>query len=157
MNNVWWNLQWLLCLCYIYDIIIFGNDIETALENLIAVFQSFRWTNLKLKSGTCSFFQTEVKFLGHVVSEVRIKCDPEKAQSVQNWHIPSNIKEIQCFLEFVPYYRRVRLFNNRTSYSIDRKEYRPFVWDQSCDEAFQCLKQLCTDVIISNRWWHLRE
>ena len=106
MNNMWWNLQWRLCLCYIYDIIIFGNDIETALENLIAVFQSFRWTNLKLKLGTCSFFQTEVKFLGHVVSEVRIKCDPEKAQSVQNWHIPSNIKEIQCFLEFVPYYRR---------------------------------------------------
>lgn len=116
----------------------------------LAAFQSFRWTNLKLKPGTSSFFQTEVKSLRHV-SRVRIKCDPEKAQSVQNWHIPSNIKGICPLLwSFL-----VRFFNNRTSsYLVDRK-YRPFVWDQSCDEAFQHLKQLCTDVIISNWWWHI--
>ena len=63
MNNAWGNLQWHRCLCYLYDIIIFGNDIETALENLISVFQSFIWTNLELKPGTCSFFQIEVTFL----------------------------------------------------------------------------------------------
>ena len=106
MNNVLRSLQWHRCLCYLDDVNFLGKDFESALENLKGVFQCLRDANLKLKPKKCTLFQTEVKFLGHIVSESGIKCDPEKIQSVKNWHTPSNIKELRSCLGFAGYYRR---------------------------------------------------
>jgi len=87
------------------------------------------------------FFQTEVKFLGHIVSESGIKCDPEKIEAVKNWHTPTKLKEIQSFLGFAGCYRRfIADFSSCTSTdSVDSKEYT-FKWDNSCEVAFQSLK-----------------
>lgn len=69
VNLVLGIFQWQKCLCYLDDIIVFGDTFELALENLQSVFNSLRKANLKLKPKKCVLFQNHVKFWGHVVSD----------------------------------------------------------------------------------------
>ena len=94
------------CLVYLDDIIIFGRDFESALENLRHVFDRLRRAGLKLKAKKCKVFQKTVKFLGHVVSKEGVQCDPEKVECVQNWKIPECVTEVRSFLGLASYYRR---------------------------------------------------
>lgn len=76
------------------------------MENLDEVFSRFRTANLKLKPKKCSLFQTEVPFLGHVVSQAGIKCDDKKIDAVKNWPQLKNIQEVRSFLGLSGYHRR---------------------------------------------------
>ena len=78
MEVVLRQLQSDKCLVYLDDIIVLGKDFDTALENLHAVFSRLRQANLKLKVSKCKLLQKEVVFLGHLVSENGITCDPAK-------------------------------------------------------------------------------
>jgi len=58
MDNVLGALKWKKCLCYLDDVIVFGENFENALENLRLVFTQFRQANLTLKPKKCFLFQT---------------------------------------------------------------------------------------------------
>ena len=61
---------------------------------------------LQLKAKKCTFMQTEVGFLGHIVGRTGLACDPEKLSAVRNWHEPNRVKVVRQFVGFVGYYRR---------------------------------------------------
>ena len=61
---------------------------------------------LQLKAKKCTFMQTEVAFLGHIVGRTGLACDPEKISAVRNWHVPDKVKAVCQFVGFVGYYRR---------------------------------------------------
>ena len=56
MERVLGNLQWVKCICYLDDVIIFGSTFDTTLSNLRAVFSRLKAANLKLKPSKCNFF-----------------------------------------------------------------------------------------------------
>lgn len=93
-------------MCYLDDVIVFGNDFEITLSNLREVFLRFREANLKLKPSKCKLFQKEVQYLGHIVSAQGVQTDPSKTIDVENWPVPGTRKEVRSFLGFVGYYRR---------------------------------------------------
>ena len=68
------------CLLYLDDVIVFGRTFEEVYENVRAVMLRLRKYNLKLKASKCHLFQKRVNFLGHVVSEEGVSCDPEKIE-----------------------------------------------------------------------------
>ena len=61
---------------------------------------------LQPKAKKCTFMQTEVVFLGHIVGRTGLACDPAKLIAVQNWHAPDKVKGVRQFVGFVGYYRR---------------------------------------------------
>lgn len=61
---------------------------------------------LKLSPEKCKFFQTSMRYLGHVVSENGVETDPKKVNALKTWPIPKNLKELKSFLGFSSYYRR---------------------------------------------------
>lgn len=144
VNLVLGKFQWQKCLCYLDDIIVFGNTFDLALKNLQAVFNSLRKANLKLKPRKCVLFQNHVKFLGHVVSDQGISCDEDKIQTVLDWPIPSNVSEVRGFLGLAGYYRRFIPNFSTVSFAMTRltQKNRSFVWDESCQKSFEKLKQL---------------
>ena len=139
MDIVLRGLQWEKCLCYVDDVIVFGSSFEIALENLKTVFERYRQANLKIKPSKCALFQTEVSFLGHIVNESGIKCDPTKVQKVQEWPVPSNVTELKQILGLVGYYRRFIPECSTITAPLTRllKKNTKFVWDSNCQNAFK--------------------
>ena len=70
-----------------------------------------------------------------------------KVESVRNWLISRNVKDIQVFLGFANFYRRfIEGFSKvcKPLRDLTQKD-RVFEWTQQCEEVFQRLKTLFTE------------
>lgn len=93
-------------LVFLDDLIIFSNTLEEHESRLLRVLSRLREYGLKLSPEKCKFFQTSVKYLGHIVSENGVETDPEKVSALKSWPVPTNLKTLRSFLGFAGYYRR---------------------------------------------------
>ena len=82
---------------YIDDIIVFSQSWEQHLKHLGEVFSRLRQTGLTLKVAKCQFGLGEAKYLGHVIRGGRIKPDPKKVQSIQEYPMLES-KDVCAFL-----------------------------------------------------------
>ena len=60
---------------------------------------------LKLKATKYHLFQRKVTFLGYVVSDKGIECDPDKTAAIATWPRPANVSEVRTFCSLASYYR----------------------------------------------------
>ena len=142
MDRVLCGMRWSRCLVYLGDVISFGKTISEALLRLEEVLARLSEFGLQLKAKKCTFMQTEVAFLGHIVGRTGLACDPEKLSAVRNWHEPNKVKAVRQFVGFVGYYRRfVKNFAELADplVSLTRKGV-PFVWGSEQQRAFDALK-----------------
>lgn len=93
-------------LVFLDDLIIFSSTLEEHENRLLRVLSRLREFGLKLSPDKCKFFQTSVRYLGHVVSEKGVETDPEKIAALKSWPVPTNLKTLKSFLGFSGYYRR---------------------------------------------------
>lgn len=93
-------------LVFLDDIIIFSDTLEEHEKRLLGVLTRLKEFGLKLSPEKCKFFQSSVRYLGHVVSEKGVETDPEKISALKSWPVPRNLKELRSFLGFAGYYRR---------------------------------------------------
>ena len=101
MDRVLCGMRWSRCLAYLDDIISFGASILEALARLEEVLCRLSDFGLQLKAKKCTFIQTEVAFLGHIVGRTGLACDPEKVSTIRNWHAPDKVKAVRQFVGFV--------------------------------------------------------
>jgi transposase InsO family protein len=106
MHTVLRNENWVKCLIYLDDVLIFGKNIEEHDARLRSVLQKIREAGLKLSPEKCHLFQKEVAYLGHIVSSKGIQTSREKIEKVNNFRSPSNGDELRSFLGLCGYYRR---------------------------------------------------
>jgi len=137
------GLTYDICLVYLDDILVFSKMFEEHCDWLLTIFDRLERYTLKLKPTKCHLFQRKVKFLGHVVSEKGIVCEPDKVTAIATWPTPTNILEVRTFCGLASYYRTfvqdfVKLakpLNNLT------RKNATFVWNHECEAAFQALKE----------------
>ena len=98
--------QYLTLLFYLDDICIFSSSIDEMLDRIGLVFQHLKEFNLKIKPKKSYFFQTNVLFLGHILSKEGISPNPKKVSKVRDWPVPKMAKELHSFLGLASYYRR---------------------------------------------------
>ena len=137
------GLQWHTCLVYIDDIIVYGTTFEQHLERVDEVLSRLQNAGLKLKSDKCHMLQTEVVFLGHVVSSEGVKPDPTNVAKIIGWPTPKNPKQVRQFVATGSYYRRfIRDFAKVSKPLVDltRKD-ATFEWKEAKENAFNALKQ----------------
>ena len=67
---------------FIDDILVYSKNEEEHAEHLATVLRLQREHLLYAKLSKCSFFWTEVHYLGHVVSKDDIAVDPEKIRAI---------------------------------------------------------------------------
>ena len=46
----------------------------------------------------CKFFQSQVKYLGHIISADGISPDPEKVSAIQNLKAPTTVKQVRSLI-----------------------------------------------------------
>jgi len=88
------------------DILVYSKNEEENVEHLVVVLRLLREHQLHAKLSKCSFFQTKVCYLGHVVSKEGIAVDPEKIMTIIQCVDPRNVDEVRSFMGLVGYYRR---------------------------------------------------
>ena len=98
------------------------------------------------KLNKCSFFRTEVHYLGHVVSKEEIAVDPEKIRAIKEWIAPRNVDEVRSFMGLVGYYRRFIKNFMQISYPITslKGKGKKIEWTEECEASFEKLNQLLT-------------
>ena len=94
-------------LVFLDDLIVFSKTLEEHEARLMKVLGRLGEFGLKLSPEKCSFFQTSVRYLGHVVSRNGVETDPEKITSLKTWPVPQNLRDLRSFLGFAGYYREV--------------------------------------------------
>ena len=72
MQNCMGELNFLYCLIYLDNLIVFSHTTEEHLHHLCIVFDCLREYNLKLKLSKCSLFKEEINYLAHKVSKAGI-------------------------------------------------------------------------------------
>lgn len=66
----------------------------------------------RFKVKKCEFHETQISFLGYIISAEGVTMDNGKVESVVNWPQPTTVKGLQCFLGFDKFYQRfIRNFN----------------------------------------------
>ena len=78
MNRVYRSHLDRFVVVFIDDILIYSRTQEEHAEHLRVVLQILRNHSLYAKQEKCEFWMTEVKFLGHVVSQGGLVIDPSK-------------------------------------------------------------------------------
>ena len=153
------NLQEVLA--FLNDLIVFSQTLEEHETRLGQVFDRLRNFGLKLSPEKCSFFCKSVSYLGHIVSEDGIGCDPSKIEAVRDWPRPCNMRQLKSYLGYCGYYRRhifaygkislplTTLLKGYTRAGADKRLHtdaaavrKPFgaAWTSECETAFQALK-----------------
>ena len=150
MESCLGDLHLQCCLIYLDDVIVFSSSPEEHLASLDKVFRRFAEAGLKIRIEKCNFFQSEVEYLGHVVSSEGVKPNRERIAAVQNWKVPTNLSELRSFLGFASYYRKfiknfakiARPLYARLSGEPSRKAASVKIgWDDESQEAFDILKR----------------
>ena len=100
------GLNWVSCLVYLDDVMIFSDTFENHLKHLEAVFQRMVDSEFQLKLSKCSFVKPEVEYLGHIISASGVKPDPKKVEKVKFFPVPKNVTDIRSFVGLCSYYRR---------------------------------------------------
>ncbi len=106
MQRLFGDQQCQSLLLYLDDIVVFSSSVAQHLMRLEVVLHRLEVEGLKARLGKCSFFQKEVKYLGHVISAEGVSTDPSKVEAVAQWRRPETVKDLRSFLGFASYYRR---------------------------------------------------
>jgi RNase H-like domain found in reverse transcriptase/Reverse transcriptase (RNA-dependent DNA polymerase)/Integrase zinc binding domain len=91
---------------YMDDIIVFSRTRKEHQTHLKQVLERLREFKLRISGEKSSFFKSEVKFMGHIVSKEGVRPNKEKVAAIKDIPIPKNQKDIRAFLGVVNYYRR---------------------------------------------------
>lgn len=160
-------------LVFLDDIIVFSETLEEHEARLTHVLNRLRENGLKLSPGKCSFFQTSVRYLGHIVSRNGVETDPKKTEALKTWPRPQTLKELRSFLGFSGYYRRfvegysqivkpltnltagyppvrkgVKMTNQSTKYHNPKEPFGER-WTQECQDAFtQIIEKLTSSPVL---------
>jgi len=90
-------------ICLMDDILVYGKTAEEHWDRLREVLVRIEKSGMTLKKEKCEFGCTEIKFLGHLVSNTGIKPDPAKVEAILGLTPPTSKKEARRFSGLVNY------------------------------------------------------
>ena len=105
MQNCMGELNFIYCLIYLDDLIMFSWTAEEHLHHLHVVFDRLREYNLKLKPSKCSLFKEEINYLAQKVSKAGIRPSNINVKAIAEYAPPQTYTKIRAFLGLVGHYR----------------------------------------------------
>jgi hypothetical protein len=135
---------------FLDDILIYSKSEEEHEHHLRLVLQVLREHQLYAKLSKCSFYQKQIHYLGHIISEHCIAVDAEKIESIRGWPTPKNVLDIRYFVGLVGYYRRFIVWFSKISHCITslQKKGTKFEWKLKCENNFNLLKELLNSALV---------
>ncbi|GFW44293.1 retrovirus-related Pol polyprotein from transposon 297 [Trichonephila clavipes] len=130
-------------LVYLDDIVVLSETFEQHIEDLRMVFDRLKKFKLCANREKCKFVCSRVKYLGLWITPKGIEVDQDKIAAIQNIPSPSNLKQLQSFLQTCSWYRKfIPNFSDiaRPLSNLSKKS-TAWKWSEIEQQAFQTLKQ----------------
>jgi hypothetical protein len=124
------------------DILVYSKTLPAHVEHLHQVFQVLQQHKFYAKLSKCSFAQSTLEYLGHIISDKGVATDPEKTKVILAWPVPCIVTKLMGFLGLTGYYRKFV-----KSYGVIAKpltvllQKQNFLWTEEAQQAFDTLKQ----------------
>ena len=129
--------------CYVDDLVVKTVRKSDHIQVLDRVFERLRKHHLKMNPFKCAFGVSSGKFLGFIVRYRGIEIDPQKIKAILDMPPPQNPRELQSLQGKLAYIRR--FISNLAGRVHPFSRLRvPFIWDESCQRAFDSIKRYLT-------------
>jgi hypothetical protein len=137
-------------LLYIDDIVVYSNTLSEHVQHLRAVLTVLRQNKLYAKMSKCTFAQSEIEYLGHIIGNGCLRVDPRKVKVVLDWLQPKDVSELRSFLGLANYFRRfIQGYSSLVSPLNDLLQQGvSFTWDSRQQFAFDAVKQALTSAPV---------
>lgn len=102
-----------------------------------------------LKLSKCFFAQSQVKYLGHLVSQKGVELVALKVAAIHQWSVPRSTKALRSFLGLTGFYRRfIRSYATIAAPLVKVTTIEPFQWMTQAQTTFEQLKQALSSALV---------
>ena len=106
MNHLFQPFLRRFIIVFFDDVLVYSKTMADHLGHLETTFKLLLSGKFSLKHTKCTFAQSQLEYLGHVVSGNGVEPAPEKLHAIQEWPLPQSVKALRSFLGLVGFYRR---------------------------------------------------
>ena len=101
-----------------------------------------------------SFSEDTVEYLGFILSKDRLKMDPSKVQTIQDWPEPHKVKDVLSFLGFTNFYHHFISDYSTIVIPLTRLTCKGILWNftDAAQKSFQALKSAFTSAPVLTHW-----
>jgi len=138
-------------LIYLDDILIAAESVDEHLEILSNVFNLARRYKLQFRLDKCSFLYREIVYFGYLIDKRGIRPSMENVESVVNFPVPRNTKEVHRFVCLASYFRRfIKNFSiiAKPLYDLVKKN-AIFQFGPEENRVFELLKEMSSQPILA--------
>ena len=112
INDIFRNKLNIFCIVYLNDILIYSNIKKQYDEHIRWIFNQFRKIDIQTIIKKCEFNVQKIKYLDLIIIIDDIRMNFEKIKVILKWKTLNCVKNVQNFLDFDNFYRRlVRVFS----------------------------------------------
>ena len=90
--------------CFVDDILIPGTSFKTCLHMVNQVLERLERFNVRIRPEKCKWFESEVEYLGHVLSAAGRRPTASKVDAIENLKTPSTVREVRHVIGVVRFY-----------------------------------------------------
>lgn len=142
MNSIFKPYLIKFILVFFDDILVYSKTWQEHLLHLKLSFQVWKQHKLVIKTSKCNFAQTQLEYLGHIISREGVAVDTKKVEAIQSWPKPSTVKGLRGFLGITGYYRKFIKDYGIVAIPLTRLLQKDsFFWAEEATHAFNTLKE----------------
>ena len=137
---------------FIDDCIIASNTLADHYDHIRQFLEVCEEQGIYLKESKCQLLQTQIRFLGHVVSSKGSQPQHDKLAAIRDWPDLENATHVRQFLGLAGYYRRYVLGFSEIAHPLTQLTKGDAVWEWGATQkwAFEEIKAaLCAAPILA--------
>ncbi|XP_043197488.1 uncharacterized protein K02A2.6-like [Amphibalanus amphitrite] len=129
---------------FLDDVCITGKNQEEHLSNLEEVLRRLHDAGLRLNPKKCSWFQSEVQYLGFKVDSQGIHATEEKLKAIKEAPAPTNVHQLKSYLGLIMYYNKFMKNLSTVAEPLYRllKKGQVWEWGKQQQASFNKTKEL---------------
>ena len=104
MNDIFSDFLNVCIMIYLYDILIYSNNMSKHHWHVKKVLKYLYKTGLYTKVKKYEFYSKSIEYLGYILSLSGLIMFDNKVKIIQDWPEPKKVKNIQSFLGFADFY-----------------------------------------------------
>ena len=137
-------------LVYFDDILVCGATKAEHDLHLRQVLLRFQEAGLRLGRPKCELYQSQVRYLGYVVSSAGLHPDAEKVVAITKAATPTDVSSLQSFLGLVNFYSRFVPRCSELLHPLNAllQKNVPFHWTNECEKSFSEIKSVLASPVV---------